>query len=110
MKNLRFSNNAEAVLVGFPSVQLAAADKLPEGIASEVRDAVGAVKSALEGTDVEAVKSTTATLNTVAQKIGEAVYAADQAAPAAEDVQDAPGDADEDVVDAEVVDEEDEKK
>ena len=57
-----------------------------------------------------AVKSTTATLNTVAQKIGEAVYAADQAAPAAEDVQDAPVDADEDVVDAEVVDEEDEKK
>ena len=103
-------NAAENLVYSTEKALVDNADKLPEGIASEVRDAVGAVKSALEGTDVEAVKSTTATLNTVAQKIGEAVYAADQAAPAAEDVQDAPVDADEDVVDAEVVDEEDEKK
>ena len=103
-------NAAENLVYSTEKALVDNADKLPEGIASEVRDAVGAVKSALEGTDVEAVKSTTATLNTVAQKIGEAVYAAEQAAPAAEDVQDAPVDADEDVVDAEVVDEEDEKK
>ena len=103
-------NAAENLVYSTEKALVDNADKLPEGIASEVRDAVGAVKSALEGTDVEAVTSTTATLNTVAQKIGEAVYAADQAAPAAEDVQDAPVDADEDVVDAEVVDEEDEKK
>ena len=103
-------NAAENLVYSTEKALVDNADKLPEDIASEVRDAVGAVKSALEGTDVEAVKSTTATLNTVAQKIGEAVYAADQAAPAAEDVQDAPVDADEDVVDAEVVDEEDEKK
>ncbi|TGO06606.1 molecular chaperone DnaK [Serinibacter arcticus] len=88
------------------------ADKLPEDVASEVRTAIADVRTALEGTDVEAVKTTTATLSEVSQKIGQALYAqADASGPAdgaPADAQDAP--VDDDVVDAEVVEDEDDKK
>lgn len=88
------------------------AEKIPEDVASEVREAIAAVKTALEGTDVEAVKSTTATLSEVSQKIGQAIYAAEAAgASDGAEPQDAPvNDADDDVVDAEVVEDEDDKK
>jgi len=46
----------------------------------EARSAIEAVKKALEGTDIEAVKSTTERLSQVAMKIGEAMYKAEQAA------------------------------
>jgi molecular chaperone DnaK len=90
------------------------ADKLPEDVASEVRTAIADVRTALEGTDVEAVKTATATLSEVSQKIGQALYAQQDAAGAADGsesatgTQDAP--VDDDVVDAEVVEDEDDKK
>ena len=85
-------------------------DKLPANVHTEVSEAVDELKKALEGTDVEAVKSAQEKLNNVAQKIGEALYAADQAAasaPAPE--QPASTGQDEDIVDAEIVDDEDSK-
>lgn len=86
------------------------ADKLPEDVASEVREAIAGVRTALEGTDVEAVKTATATLSEVSQKIGQALYAQEAAAPtdAPTSTEDAP--VDDDVVDAEVVEDEDDKK
>ena len=87
-------------------------DKLPEEVRTEVQTAVDEVKTALEGTDIAEIKAKQENLNTVAQKIGEALYAQQAEAP-----EGAPADADasstssdEDVVDAEIVDDEDDKK
>ncbi|WP_402468686.1 molecular chaperone DnaK [Isoptericola aurantiacus] len=94
-------------------------DKLPADVVSEVEADVAAVKTALEGEDTEAVKSAYEKLGTSSQKIGEALYSAEQAAGADAGAEGAtPGagddttstDSDEDVVDAEIVDDEDDKK
>ncbi|MDD9206042.1 molecular chaperone DnaK, partial [Georgenia sp. 10Sc9-8] len=92
------------------------ADKLPEDVTSEVRESVDALKKALEGEDVEAIKQAQSDLSTKSQKIGEALYANQQAdsaaqgAPGAEETTDAGGSSqEEDVVDAEIVDEDESK-
>ena len=86
--------------------------KVPADVATEVNEAISEVNSALGGTDVEAVKTATTKLTEAAQKIGQAVYAADQAGAAGTDgaagADAGPAPADDDVVDAEIV--EDDKK
>ena len=90
-------------------------DKLPEDVHSEVSEAVADVKKALEGDDIEPVKTAQEKLSSVAQKVGEALYQADAAAQAAGDASGSASSAgaassdDEDIVDAEIVDEEDSK-
>ncbi|WP_159623020.1 molecular chaperone DnaK [Ruania rhizosphaerae] len=95
-------------------------EKLPEDVASDVRADVDALKSALEGEDVEAIKAAQTKLGESSQKIGEALYAQQAAegegAPGSEGTAGAEGSSadqssseDEDIVDAEIVDE-DEKK
>ena len=85
-------------------------DKLPAEVHDEVKTAVDDLKKALEGTDAEAIKTAQEKLGTVAQKIGESLYAADQAAQAAGEAapQEAPA-AEDDIVDAEIIDDEDSK-
>ncbi|WP_077488929.1 molecular chaperone DnaK [Sinomonas mesophila] len=92
------------------------ADKLPEEVKTEVKADVDALKKALEGTDDDAVKAAFEKLQQSQTKLGEAIYAQAQAGSAASDGAKAgtadAGDkagADEDIVDAEIVDE-DEKK
>jgi molecular chaperone DnaK len=89
-------------------------DKLPEDVKSEVQGDVDALKSALAGDDDDAVKTAFDKLNESQGKLGEAIYASSQAdAAAGESENAAPADdakSDEDVVDAEVVDDEDEAK
>ncbi len=77
-------------------------EKLSEEIKTEVQADVDALKAALAGDDATAVKSAQEKLMTSSQKIGEAVYAAASEAP------EEPAANSEDVVDAEVV-EDDEK-
>ena len=88
-------------------------DKLPEDVHSEVSEAVTDLKKALEGDDIEPVKTAQAQLNSVAQKVGEALYQADAAAQAAGDASATSAGStssdDEDIVDAEIVDDEDSK-
>jgi len=87
-------------------------EKLPEDVKTDVKGAVDELKTALEGTDTSVVKEKTEKLSSVAQKIGEAIYAAGAAESAAADspAPDAGSPAsDEDVVDAEIVDEEENK-
>ena len=88
-------------------------DKLPEDVHSEVSEAVADLKKALEGDDIEPVKTAQEKLSSVAQKVGEALYQADAAAQAAGDASaSSAGSAssdDEDIVDAEIVDDEDSK-
>ena len=88
-------------------------DKLPEDVHSEVSEAVADLKKALEGDDIEPVKTAQEKLNSVAQKVGEALYQADAAAQAAGDASASSAGStssdDEDIVDAEIVDDEDSK-
>ena len=87
-------------------------DKLPEDVHSEVSEAVADVKKALEGDDIEPVKTAQEKLNEVAQKIGEALYQHEQAEQqnqaSAGASSEAPAE-DDDIVDAEIVDDEDSK-
>ena len=107
-------NTAEQLVYQTEKLLADNGDKLSDDIKGEVGGAVTELKTALEGTDVEAVKAKHSALLTASQKIGEALYANQSAAPAADE---APADAgstsstsDEDVVDAEIVDDEDDKK
>lgn len=82
-------------------------EKLPEDVKTEVQADVDALKTAIAGDDIDAIKSANEKLATSAQKLGEAIYA-----NTSEDAPAEPEASNEDVVDAEVVDEEptDEKK
>ena len=76
-------------------------EKLPEDVKTDVQADVDALKAALAGEDIDAIKAANDKLITSSQKLGEAIYASAS--------EEAPVDAtasNEDVVDAEVVDEE----
>ncbi|RKS92755.1 molecular chaperone DnaK [Microbacterium sp. AG790] len=91
-------------------------DKLPAEVKTSVQADVDALKTALAGDDEDAVKTAFDKLNASQQQLGEAIYASAQAAgePADPTVAD-PGNGsvpnpEEDVIDAEVVEDEDDKK
>ena len=81
-------------------------EKLPEDVKTSVQADVDALKTALAGEDIEAVKTALDKLNESQQKLGEAIYAA-QPAEGEAATEEASG---EDVVDAEVVDDEESDK
>ena len=87
------------------------AEKIPADIKSEVESAVADLKKALEGTDVEAIKAATEKAAQVSQKMGTAIYAQTQTGPggtgaAGDQAGEAGGQTfDDDVVEAEIVDE-----
>lgn len=87
-------------------------DKLPEDVKTMVREDLTALNTALAGEDEEALSKALEQLSASQQKIGEALYA--QAATEASDSASAEGDSAntnaEDVIDAEVVDEDEDKK
>ena len=91
-------------------------DKLPAEVKDSVQADVDALKSALAGEDEDAVKTAFDKLNQSQGKLGEAIYASQQAAGEQADPnvgQSGNGETpnpEEDVIDAEVVDDEDEKK
>jgi molecular chaperone DnaK len=80
-------------------------DKVPDEVKTEVQTAVDDVKKALEADDVDAIKRTVETLATVSQKMGSAMYANTQAGEATGGAGESAGASDDDVVDAEIVDE-----
>lgn len=87
-------------------------DKLPADVKSDVQADVDALKAALAGDDEAAVKTAFDKLSESQQKLGQAIYSASQEQPAAADGE-APAEeqaSDEDIVDAEVVDDEEEPK
>ena len=94
------------------------ADKITDDVKTPVEEAIAEVKTALEGTDDDAVKAAVEKLNTTSAALGQAMYAAAQATQSAPSEAGAPSDhaetngssegadsADDDVVDAEIVDE-----
>jgi molecular chaperone DnaK len=109
-------NQAESLAYSIEKLIKDNEDKLPGDVKSDVQGDVDALKTALAGDDDEAVKTAFDKLNASQQKLGEAIYASAQSEQAAgaqpgAGQTDAPSDesSDEDVVDAEVVDDEETK-
>jgi molecular chaperone DnaK len=89
-------------------------DKLPEDVKNEVQGDVDALKTALAGEDDDAVKTAFEKLSASQQKLGEAIYSSSQADAAAPEADAPQGEqagesSDEDVIDAEVVEDEEKK-
>ena len=107
-------NTAEQLAYSVDKLIADNADKLPEEVRTEVQADVDALKAALEGTDDAAVKTAFEKLQASQGKLGEAIYAQAGSPDGATGAQGAPAGepaagTDEDIVDAEIVDE-DEKK
>lgn len=109
-------NTAEQLAYSVDKLIADNADKLPEEVKTEVQGDVDALKKALEGTDDAAVKSAFEKLQASQTKLGEAIYAQPGSpdgagAAGAEGAAGASaGSSDEDIVDAEIIDEDEAKK
>jgi molecular chaperone DnaK len=109
-------NSAEQLVYSTEKLLTDNDDKLSDDVKTEVRSAVDDLKKALEGDDLAEVTAKQTALVTASQKIGEALYSANQqseGAPAGDQPTDGPTGSsaqDDDVVDAEIVDDEGEKK
>ncbi|MFF2042947.1 molecular chaperone DnaK [Kitasatospora sp. NPDC058170] len=98
-------NQAEQLVYSTEKFIADNADKLPADVKTEVEAAIGELKEALKGEDIAAIREASEKVSTTAQKLGQALYAnADAASSAPAD--DAAGAKDDDVVDAEIVDDE----
>jgi molecular chaperone DnaK len=102
-------NRAESLAYTTEKFLAENADKVPDDVKSEVESSITDLKKALEGTDTEAIRVASENAAQVSQKMGSAIYAQSQAAnaagaePGAEGPQES---ADDDVVEAEIVDDE----
>ena len=85
-------------------------EKISEEQQTKVEDAAKAVDEALKGDDIEAIKDAVEKLSAESQEVGKSLYEAEAAAAGAEGAEGAAANEDPNVVDAEVVDEEDDKK
>ncbi|MGO1590793.1 MAG: molecular chaperone DnaK [Ancrocorticia sp.] len=111
-------NQAEQTVYSIDQLLKDNADKLPDEVATDVREAADKVREALKGEDTDAIKSALEELNEKSQAIGQALYSAAQAdgsgAEGAEGFTEAgaagQGGSDDDVVDAEIIDDEDDNK
>ena len=86
--------------------------KVPEDTLAKVDGAIAEAKTALEGTDIGAIKSAMEKLGVESQALGQAIYEATQAEQAAGGggAGSADGPVDDNVVDAEVVEDDQENK
>jgi molecular chaperone DnaK len=110
-------NQADTLVYSTEKLLKENADKIPADRKSEVEDAITDVKKALAGSDVEAIKTSVEKLGTAAQQVGTAMYAQAQqeqqaqagaqgdAGASTDDTGNTQSSSDEDVVDAEIVDE-----
>lgn len=102
-------NNSEQLVYSIEKLIKENDEALPDDVKGEVQADVDALKTALAGDDDAAVKTAFDALNASQTKLGEAIYAASQMEPTPVDDQETPASNDDDVVDAEIVDDEDDK-
>ena len=120
-------NTAEQTVYSMEKLLKDNADKISEETRDTVQKDIDAVKEALKGEDIEAVKTSLNALNESGLKIGQEVYSAQQASEAAgaagasassadggnesasASSEGSEGSKDDDVIDAEIVDEDDDK-
>ncbi len=103
-------NELDTLVYGTEKTMKDLGDKVPEDTKSTVEAAVEEAKKALEGTDVEAMKAQTEKLREASYKLAEVVYSEDAAAEGAQGEEAGAGTGgsdEEEVVDAEVVDDDD---
>ena len=82
-------------------------DKVPEDVKSEVNSAIADLKKALEGNDTDAIRTASERAAQASQKMGSAIYAQAQAEGSAQDASSgAEQPADDEVVEAEIVEDE----
>ncbi|MFT0847932.1 molecular chaperone DnaK [Actinomycetaceae bacterium L2_0104] len=110
-------NQAEQTVYSIEQLLKDNAEKLPDNVSTEVKESADKVREALKGEDTEAVKSALDELNEKSQAIGQALYASAQEEGAQTEGFTEAGaagqgqtESDDDVVDAEIVDDEDDKK
>jgi molecular chaperone DnaK len=102
-------NHAESLIHDSDKSLKEYGDKVSEADKGAIESAVAALKTSLEGEDVEAIKAKTNDLMQAQMKLGEAMYKAQQAAgPGA--AEGADGQAKDDVIDAEFKEVDDDKK
>jgi molecular chaperone DnaK len=97
-------NNAESLVYQTEKVLVEQSENIEEADRVDIDAALDALKVALEGEDLEALRGATETLTTVSQAFGQKLYEAAAAQAGAENTG-APVDGDDDVVDAEIVEE-----
>ncbi len=105
-------NSAEQLVYQTEKFMQDNADKIPDDAKANVSEPLEELKKALQGSDVEAIKSAVDKVATASQALGSAMYAA--AGGAGADPNFGPDDTaadagDDDIVDAEVVDEDEQK-
>ena len=98
-------NQADALVYSTEKFLADNGDKVPDDVKSEVQTALDDVKKALEADDIDAITRTSETLATVSQKMGQAMYANTQATGTTPGADESAASSDDDVVDAEIVDE-----
>ncbi len=104
-ENAEARNNAEQLAYSVDKIVKENEDKIPDDVKAEVQTDLDALKSALAGEDDEAVKTAAAKLSESQTKLGEAIYQAGEAAGGSDEAS-AETENGEDIVDAEVVDDE----
>jgi molecular chaperone DnaK len=85
------------------------ADKVPADAKANVDEPLAELKKALEGTDVAAIKTAVEKVATASQALGAALYQQQASAPSDAPAGEQPQSDDEDVVDAEIIDEDEQK-
>ena len=104
-------NNAEQLVYSLEKLISENEDKIADDVKNEVRGDIDALKTALQGEDEAAIKSAFDKLNESQTKLGEAIYqSSTEAAEGPSPTSGTTDGSEEDVVDAEIVDDEDEKK
>jgi molecular chaperone DnaK len=105
-------NNAEQLAYSIDKLIKENEDKLPEDVKTEVQGDVDALQTALKGDDEEAVKSAFDKLVLSQSKLGESIYASSSSSEGGAEgdesgeQSESPESSDEDIVDAEVVEDE----
>ena len=97
-------NNAETLVYQTEKVLVEQSENIEEADRVDIDAALDTLKVALEGEDLEVLRAATETLTTVSQAFGQKLYEAAAAQAGAENTG-APVDGDDDVVDAEIVEE-----
>lgn len=105
-------NNAEAMVHSTEKQLAEHGDKVDDSVKSEIEAAMGELKTAAEGENLEDIQAKTQALMQASMKLGEAIYAQQQADGEAAAAADAASDAaaDDDVIDADFEDVDDDKK
>ena len=109
-QEVEIRNNCDSLINATETTLAEISDKVDDDMKKQAEDAIAAARSALEGTDLEAIKKETENLQQVGYKLAEVVYSTEgaQAGAAAETAESTPAD---DTIEAdfEVVDDEENK-